>query len=115
MSEASDPSDTEASDKQDDKDTDFNVDDYCREIDSDDSFAESVENNVNVRPTFLPLAFSSSFTRHSASRAPQFHESLDLSMFNWVLSVESVCLVTDKIEQLARRQVRGPGDIRPQI
>ncbi|XP_011874303.1 PREDICTED: general transcription factor 3C polypeptide 5 [Vollenhovia emeryi] len=48
MSEASDPSDTEMSDKQDDKDADFNVDDYCHEMDSDDSFAESLENNVNV-------------------------------------------------------------------
>lgn len=51
MSELSDPSDTEVSDKQDDKDTDFNVDDYSRE--SDDSFAESLDNNVNVRPNFL--------------------------------------------------------------
>lgn len=48
MSEVSDPSDTEVSDKQDDKDTDFNMDDYGREIDSDDSLAESLENNVNV-------------------------------------------------------------------
>lgn len=48
MSEASDPSDTEMSDKQDDKDTDFNVDDYCHEMDSDDSFTELPENNVNV-------------------------------------------------------------------
>lgn len=48
ISEGSDLSDTEMSDKQDDKDTDFNVDDYCHEIDSDDSFAESLENNVNV-------------------------------------------------------------------
>lgn len=63
MSEASDPSDTEVSDKQDDKDTDFNVDDYSREIDSDDSFAESLENNVNVRPNFLLrfINFPSSF------------------------------------------------------
>ncbi|XP_012530118.2 general transcription factor 3C polypeptide 5 isoform X2 [Monomorium pharaonis] len=49
MSEMSDPSDTEMSDKQDDKDTDFNVDDYCHEIDSDDSFTELPENNVNMK------------------------------------------------------------------
>lgn len=55
MSEASDPSDTEVSDKQDDKDTDFNVDDYSHEIESDDSFAESLENNVNVRPKCFNL------------------------------------------------------------
>ncbi|KAG5345715.1 TF3C5 factor, partial [Acromyrmex heyeri] len=49
MSEASDPSDIEMSDKQDDKDIDFNVDDYCHEIDSDDSFIELPENNVNIK------------------------------------------------------------------
>ena len=48
MSEASDSSDIEMSDKQDDKDIDFNVDDYCHEIESDDSFIELPENNVNV-------------------------------------------------------------------
>lgn len=52
MSEASDRDirdmSDEMSDKQDDKDTDFNVDDYCHEIDSDDSFTELPENNVNV-------------------------------------------------------------------
>jgi len=50
MCEASDPSDNEMSDKQ-DKDTDFNVDDYCLEIDNDshdDSFTELPENYVNV-------------------------------------------------------------------
>ncbi|XP_018404151.1 PREDICTED: general transcription factor 3C polypeptide 5 [Cyphomyrmex costatus] len=49
MSEASDPSDIEMSDKHDDKDMDFNVDDYCHEIDSDDSFIELPENNVNMK------------------------------------------------------------------
>ncbi|XP_012220563.2 general transcription factor 3C polypeptide 5 [Linepithema humile] len=48
MSEASDSSDIETFDKQDDKDTDFNVDDYRHEIDSDDSFTELSENNVNL-------------------------------------------------------------------
>jgi len=47
MCEASDPSDIEMSDKQ-DKDTDFNVADYCHEIDNDDSFTELPENYVNV-------------------------------------------------------------------
>ncbi|XP_018343284.1 PREDICTED: general transcription factor 3C polypeptide 5 [Trachymyrmex septentrionalis] len=49
MSEASDSSDIEMSDKQDDKDIDFNVDDYCHEIESDDSFIELPENNVNIK------------------------------------------------------------------
>jgi len=48
MSEASDSSDIETFDKQDDKDTDFNVDDYRHEIDSDDSYTELPENNINV-------------------------------------------------------------------
>lgn len=47
MSEASEPSDSETFDKQDDKDTDFNVDDY-KEMDSDDSFIELPENNMQM-------------------------------------------------------------------
>ncbi|XP_077268995.1 LOW QUALITY PROTEIN: general transcription factor IIIC subunit l(2)37Cd [Temnothorax americanus] len=49
MSEVGDPSDTEMSDKQDDKDPDFNGEDYCREIDSDDSLAESLDNDINIK------------------------------------------------------------------
>ncbi|XP_018369535.1 PREDICTED: general transcription factor 3C polypeptide 5 isoform X2 [Trachymyrmex cornetzi] len=50
MSEgASDSSDIEMPNKQDDKDIDFNVDDYCHEIDSDDSFIELPENNINIK------------------------------------------------------------------
>lgn len=48
MSETSDPSDMEASDKQDEKDADFNVDDYRHEIDTEDSSNELSENNINV-------------------------------------------------------------------
>ncbi|EZA46895.1 hypothetical protein DMN91_005378 [Ooceraea biroi] len=48
MSETSEPSDIETSDKQDDKDADFNVDDYRHEIDSDDSYNEFPESDVNV-------------------------------------------------------------------
>ncbi|XP_072749433.1 general transcription factor 3C polypeptide 5 [Anoplolepis gracilipes] len=48
MSEASEPSDIETFDKQDDKDPDFNVDDYRQEIDSDDSFIELPENNIQT-------------------------------------------------------------------
>lgn len=48
MSEASDSSDIETFDKQDDKDADFNVDDYRQEIDSDDSFTDLPENNVSL-------------------------------------------------------------------
>jgi len=55
MSETSELSDTATSDKQDDKDADFNMDDYRHEIDSDDSFNESPENicDVNVNPNTL--------------------------------------------------------------
>ncbi|XP_011698841.1 PREDICTED: general transcription factor 3C polypeptide 5 isoform X2 [Wasmannia auropunctata] len=49
VSDPSDPSDTEMSDKQDDKDADFNVDDYSHEIDSDDSYTELPENNINIK------------------------------------------------------------------
>lgn len=52
MSEASEPSDSETFDKQDDKDTDFNVDDY-KEMDSDDSFMELPENNVKINTQFI--------------------------------------------------------------
>lgn len=54
MSEGNDPSDTEMSAKQDDKDTDFNVDDYCHEMDSDDSFTELPENNNDNVKTSNP-------------------------------------------------------------
>ncbi|XP_070156549.1 general transcription factor 3C polypeptide 5 [Polyergus mexicanus] len=48
MSEASEPSDIETFDKQDDKDADFNVDNYRQEMDSDDSFIEMPENNIQM-------------------------------------------------------------------
>lgn len=49
MSDTSEPSDVETSDRQDDKDADFNVDDYRHEMDgSDDSFNEFPEGNVDV-------------------------------------------------------------------
>lgn len=57
MSEASEPSDSETFDKQDDKDTDFNVDDYRQEMDSDDSFIELPENNVKINIQFILLRF----------------------------------------------------------
>ncbi|KAH0946082.1 hypothetical protein HN011_007029 [Eciton burchellii] len=47
MSETSELSDIATSDKQDDKDADFNMDDYRHEIDSDDSSNEFPENNIN--------------------------------------------------------------------
>lgn len=57
MSEASEPSDSETFDKQNDKDTDFNVDDYRQEMDSDDSFIELSENNVKINIQFISLRF----------------------------------------------------------
>jgi len=53
MSETSELSDIATSDKQDDKDADFNMDDYRNEIDSDDSSNEFPESDVNVSANAL--------------------------------------------------------------
>lgn len=57
MSEVSEPSDIETFDKQDDKDADFNVDNYRQEMDSDDSFIEMPENNARINIQFNSLRF----------------------------------------------------------
>lgn len=53
MNDSSDPSDAETSDKRDDKDADFNVDDYRHDIDSDDAFNELLEGDINVSSSAL--------------------------------------------------------------
>jgi len=94
ISEGSDLSDTEMSDKQDDKDTDFNVDDY-HEIDSDDSFSESLENNVNVcRNVLYHCLLVTLYYKFFYN----FYEFVIYEMLSFMcrLYIESICLVIDK-------------------